>query len=79
MAGAILGPMHTDPARVPRSSVAPDPAPLWLVDVIVPAALAWAVIMAAYLVWSFLTGHDEARLIAELDASYPLSPDATSD
>jgi len=51
--------------------------PPWLVDVIVPAALAWTVVIAAYLVWSFLTGHDEARLLAELDASYPSSPAAT--
>jgi hypothetical protein len=53
--------------------------PPWLVDVIVPGALAWTVIIAAYLVWSFLTGRDEARLLAELDASYGPPPDASHD
>jgi hypothetical protein len=31
------------------------------------AALAWTGAIAAYLVWSFLTRHDEARLVRELD------------
>jgi hypothetical protein len=53
--------------------------PPWLVDVIVPGALAWTVIIAAYLVWSFLTGRDEARLLAQLDASYGPLPDASHD
>jgi len=31
------------------------------------AALAWTVAIAAYLAWSFLTRHDEVRLVLELD------------
>lgn len=30
-------------------------------------ALAWTIAIAAYLAWSFLTRHDEARLVRELD------------
>ncbi|MEO5884211.1 MAG: hypothetical protein ABIQ58_01670 [Candidatus Limnocylindrales bacterium] len=34
---------------------------------LVPAALAWTVAVAGYLAWTFLTRHDEARLVRELD------------
>jgi len=34
---------------------------------LVPAALTWTVAIAGYLVWTFVTRHDEARLVSELD------------
>lgn len=42
---------------------------------LVPGALAWTVLVAGYLCWTFLTGHDERRLLAELDAAYGPAPD----
>jgi hypothetical protein len=51
--------------------------PPWLLDLLVPAALAWTIVIAAYLAWSFLTGHDERRLIDALDDAYGPSPDAS--
>jgi hypothetical protein len=41
---------------------------LWLV---VPVAVAWTAIIAAYLVWTSLRRPDEARLLAALDEVYP--------
>jgi hypothetical protein len=43
---------------------------------LVPVALAWTVLIAGYLCWNFLTGHDERRLLAELDAAYGPAPGA---
>jgi hypothetical protein len=43
---------------------------------LVPVALAWTVLIAGYLCWNFLTGHDERRLLAELDATYGPAPGA---
>lgn len=37
-------------------------------------ALAWTLLIAGYLCWTFLTGHDERRLLAELDAAYGPPP-----
>lgn len=42
----------------------------WLVGYLVPLALAWTAIVAAYLVWAFLTRRDEDRLVRELDSAY---------
>jgi hypothetical protein len=42
---------------------------------LVPVALAWTALVAGYLCWTFLTGHDERRLLAELDAAYGHAPD----
>jgi hypothetical protein len=47
-----------------------------VLSALVPVALAWTVLIAGYLCWNFLTGHDERRLLAELDASYGPAPDA---
>lgn len=41
---------------------------LWL---IVPAAVAWTALIAAYLVWTWLRRPDEARLLVALDEAYP--------
>jgi hypothetical protein len=41
-----------------------------LVGYLVPLALAWTAIIAAYLVWAFLTRRDEDRLVRELDSAY---------
>jgi len=38
-----------------------------LAPLLVPAALVWAAAIAGYLVWTFLTRHDERRLMHELD------------
>lgn len=46
-----------------------------IVAVLPAAAVAWTLIIAGYLCWSFLTGHDERRLLAELDAAYGPPPD----
>jgi hypothetical protein len=43
---------------------------------LVPVALAWTVLITGYLCWNFLTGHDERRLLAELDAAYGPAPGA---
>jgi len=67
VAGAILGPMDTDPARVPIASVAPDPA-LDTEELRLRADRL-----------SLLASHDEARLVATLDTACPLPSDATSD
>lgn len=37
---------------------------------LVPLALAWTLVIAAYLVWAFLTRRDEDRLVRELDSAY---------
>jgi hypothetical protein len=42
-----------------------------LLALVVPAAIAWTLIVAAYLVWTWLRGADEARLLAALDEAYP--------
>jgi len=47
-----------------------------LLDLLLPAALAWTIVIAGYLAWTFLTGHDERRLLAELDAAYGPAPGA---
>ena len=41
---------------------------------LVPVALAWTLLVAGYLCWNFLTGHDERRLLAALDAAYGPAP-----
>ena len=41
-------------------------------------ALAWTILIAGYLVWTFLTRHDEHRLLAELDAAYGARPEPPS-
>lgn len=38
-----------------------------LAPFLVPAALVWTAAIAGYLVWTFLTRHDERRLMRELD------------
>jgi hypothetical protein len=38
--------------------------------VVTAAALVWTLAVAAYLCWTFLTRHDERRLLAALDAAY---------
>lgn len=45
------------------------PVPV-LVGYLVPLALAWTAVVAAYLVWAFLTRRDEDRLVRELDSAY---------
>lgn len=41
-----------------------DPGPASFLPVV---ALIWTAVIAGYLVWTFLTRHDEARLVRELD------------
>lgn len=41
-----------------------DPALIW-------AAVAWTLVVTAFLLWHFLAKRDERRLLAELKASYP--------
>jgi hypothetical protein len=48
-------------------------------DTLVPAAIAWTLVIAGYLAWTFLTRHDEERLLAELDAAYGPPPEPTPD
>jgi hypothetical protein len=52
-------------------------APGGLVGVVVPAQVAWTVIVAAYLVWYSLARRDEDRLVRLLAVSYrvPVAPD----
>lgn len=50
-----------------------------LADVLVPIAIAWVLLIAAYLVWTFLSGHDERRLLAELYAASGAAPDTSPD
>lgn len=38
---------------------------------LVPGAVLWTALIAGYLVWTFWTRHDEARLLAELDRWEP--------
>jgi hypothetical protein len=68
----ILG--TRDLVEVSRSTGLLATMPL-LADLLVPAALAWTLIIAGYLVWSSLTRHDEERLLVELDAAYGGPPD----
>ena len=42
-----------------------------LVSLVVPAAIAWTAVIAAYLVWASLRRADENRLLVALDAAYP--------
>jgi hypothetical protein len=42
-----------------------------LVSLVVPAAIAWTAVIAAYLVWASLRRADEDRLLIALDAAYP--------
>jgi len=42
-----------------------------LLELAVPLAVAWTAAIAAYLVWTWLWGDDEARLLAALDEAYP--------
>jgi hypothetical protein len=42
-----------------------------LLALVVPAAIVWTLIVAGYLVWTWLRGSDEARLLAALDEAYP--------
>ena len=44
------------------------------VSLVVPAAIAWTAVIAAYLAWVFLRRADEDRLVAALDAAYPTPP-----
>ena len=46
-----------------------------LLGLIVPAAVAWTVAIAGYLVWSSLRRSDERRLLAALRDSYPEAQD----
>lgn len=41
-----------------------------LAGFVVPLAIAWTVVIAGYLAWSFLRRPDEERLLAALRASY---------
>ncbi len=68
----ILG--TRDLVEAPASTGLLAAVPL-LADLLVPAALAWTLVIAGYLVWSSLTRHDEDRLVAELDAAYGGPPD----
>jgi hypothetical protein len=43
-------------------------------DLLVPLAIVWTVAIAAYLLVSSLSRHDERRLLAELDAAYGPPP-----
>jgi hypothetical protein len=51
------------------------PSPI-LLGFLAPFAIAWTLVIAAYLVWAFLTRRDEDRLLRELDTAYldPASP-----
>lgn len=42
-----------------------------LLGLAVPVAVAWTVLVAGYLMWTWLRGEDEARLLAALDGAYP--------
>jgi hypothetical protein len=42
-----------------------------LLALAMPAALAWTIAIAGYLVWTWLRRADEARLLTALDAAYP--------
>jgi hypothetical protein len=42
-----------------------------LVGLVIPAAVAWTAVIAAYLVWASLRRADEERLLVALDAAYP--------
>ncbi len=42
-----------------------------LVGLVIPAAIAWTAVIAAYLVWASLARTDEERLLVALDAGYP--------
>jgi hypothetical protein len=42
-----------------------------LLSLVVPAAIVWTLLVAGYLVWTWLRGEDEARLLAALDEAYP--------
>jgi hypothetical protein len=46
--------------------------------VAVPLAVAWTAAIAGYLAWTFLSGHDERRLLAELDRAYGPPVEAAS-
>ncbi len=48
-----------------------SPLPDLLLDLAMPMALAWTMAITGYLVWTWLRGADEARLLAALDAAYP--------
>jgi hypothetical protein len=48
-----------------------SPASDLLLDLAMPAALAWTIAIAAYLVWTWVRRADEVRLLAALDAAYP--------
>jgi hypothetical protein len=49
-----------------------------LVSLVVPAAIAWTLVIAAYLAWIFLRRADEDRLLAALDDAYRLPPPPAS-
>jgi hypothetical protein len=59
---------------VARAHAADSPGPRLLLDLAIPGAIAWTLLISAYLAWTFLTRHDEQRLITELDAAYRASP-----
>jgi hypothetical protein len=50
-----------------------------LVGLVVPAAIAWTAVIAAYLVWTSLRRADEDRLLAALDDAYRLPAAAASE
>ena len=43
-------------------------------DLLVPLAIVWTAAIAVYLVMTYLTRHDERRLLAVLDAAYGPPP-----
>ncbi|HYN48224.1 MAG TPA: hypothetical protein VER83_05110, partial [Candidatus Nanopelagicales bacterium] len=47
-------------------------APDILASLVVPAAIAWTAVIAAYLAWTFLRRADEDRLLVALDDAYRL-------
>lgn len=55
-------------------------SPDFVVSLVVPAAIAWTLVIAAYLVWASLRRADEDRLLAALDDAYrlPAPPEPAS-
>jgi len=48
--------------------------PDFFVSLVVPAAIAWTAVIAAYLAWAFLRRADEDRLLVALDDAYRRPP-----
>jgi hypothetical protein len=70
---AWVGRIQAQYATIPDYADLPDPV---LLGFLAPSAIAWTMVIAAYLVWAFLTRRDEDRLLRELDTAYldPASP-----